>query len=217
MTKEQVYRCKNSRCALCVSESLREEQRSMNQEEMNDRRYVTNCNDDNCTICKSSEDIANLWDALRNEKEGYLGVEESEKRLQDYDKKADEALTEENGYIDMPTKPDKDFGPIAASITKATLANRYDIPTDALPDEMLDFINVIAMGAKKYKMNNWLEPNGRKCSEREMHDSMFHHLAESFSGFHRDVESGLDPLLHLACRSMMLYTRRMRGIRHEDD
>lgn len=88
-----------------------------------------------------------------------------------------------------------------------------------IPDEMYNFIKVVEFGvAKGYEPNNWLEPNGKRCSEKAMHDSMFHHLAESFSKDVKiDKESGLDPLLHLACRALMLYTRRQKGIVHGDD
>lgn len=92
----------------------------------------------------------------------------------------------------------------------------YDLPIDAVVPEMLDFFLIVAMGAKKYEMNGWLKPDGKKCSERSMHDSMFHHLAESSTGDMPDEESGLDPLLHLACRAMMLYTRRQRGIKYKE-
>lgn len=98
------------------------------------------------------------------------------------------------------------------------LQKLYQLPTEcAIPNEFFDFLKILSLGAKKYAPNNWLERDGKKSSEREMHDSMFHHLAESFAGQSTDIESGLDPLLHLACRALMLYTRRQRGIVHEAD
>lgn len=97
------------------------------------------------------------------------------------------------------------------------LSEKYGLPSAAIAPELLDLIKIIAVGAKKYTMNNWLLPNGKRCSEKDMHDSMFHHLAESFVGKREDVDSKLDPLLHLACRALMLYTRRQRGIVHEND
>lgn len=93
-----------------------------------------------------------------------------------------------------------------------TTNNEYEVPT-----EFADILDVMEMGAKKHGGNNWLNPNGRKSSLKDMHDSMFHHLAESFSGSRADAESGLDPLLHLACRALMTYTRIQRDIVHEDD
>lgn len=85
------------------------------------------------------------------------------------------------------------------------------------PEEMQDFIKVLQFGIDKgYEPDNWLLPNGKRCSEKDMHDSMFHHLAESFIKG-KDKESGLDPLLHLACRALMLYTRRQKGIVHDED
>lgn len=93
----------------------------------------------------------------------------------------------------------------------------YGLPLTAIQPEMFDFLKVVSVGAKKYSMNNWLEPSGKRSSEKDMHDSMFHHLAESFAGQRQDRDSGLDPLLHLATRALMLYTRRQRGIIHEDD
>lgn len=83
--------------------------------------------------------------------------------------------------------------------------------------EFLDFLKVLEFGARKHGDSNWLEPNGRKCSHKEMHASMFRHLADSSSGALEDHETGFDPLLHLAARAMMMYARRRRGIRHKDD
>ena len=86
--------------------------------------------------------------------------------------------------------------------------------------EFFAITEVLAMGAKKHGADNWLEVNGKKSDMKSMHDSMFHHLAESFSRVGgsvspkdcRDAESGLDPLLHLATRALMLYTRIQRGL-----
>ncbi len=94
-----------------------------------------------------------------------------------------------------------------------------------IPKEMDDWKKILEMGAKKHGANNWLDPDGKKSSEREMQDSMFHHLAKSFAssqefsprGFRFDKESNLDHLLHLACRALMLYTRRQKGIVHKED
>lgn len=81
-----------------------------------------------------------------------------------------------------------------------------------LPDEIYDFIEVMIHGAKKYEPNNWLKPDGVNSDHRSMHASMFRHLAESQVNLSKDSETGLDPLLHLAARAMMLYTRRQRGL-----
>ncbi len=83
--------------------------------------------------------------------------------------------------------------------------------------EFLDFLEVLQLGAKKYARDNWLLPDGKRSSHKEMHDSMFHHLAESFAGVTKDKESGLHPLLHLASRSLMSYCRQVRGIIHPND
>ena len=90
-----------------------------------------------------------------------------------------------------------------------------------VPVEMYDFKLPMIDGAIKHGGNNWLEKDGKKSSFKEMHDSMFHHLSESlsqgFSGKRGDKESGRDPLLHLACRSLMMYTRIKRNLKHSND
>jgi len=103
--------------------------------------------------------------------------------------------------------------------THTSLELVYGLPSEAIQPEMFDFLKVVAIGAKKYAMNNWLEADGKRSSEKDMHDSMGHHWAESMVGKGKalDKDSKLDPLLHLACRALMLYTRRQRGIIHEDD
>lgn len=83
--------------------------------------------------------------------------------------------------------------------------------------EFEDFKQILEFGAKKYGEGNWLNANGNKSSFKQMHDSMFHHLAESFAGCRADAESGLDPLLHLITRAQMMYTRLQRGITHKED
>lgn len=121
------------------------------------------------------------------------------------------------------------------ALLRRLIAERYELPIEAIQLEMLDFFEIVAMGAKKYALNNWLEPNGKKSSERDMHSSMGRHWAESQSGptirvvkgeygnvlrethSRADKESGKDPLLHLMCRAGMVYTRRKLGIVHEED
>lgn len=86
-----------------------------------------------------------------------------------------------------------------------------------LPEEFGHIKDVMAMGAKKHGDDNWLKPDGNKSSHKDMHDSMFHHLAESYNGSTADGESGFHPLLHLATRALMVYTRQQRAIVHKDD
>ena len=98
------------------------------------------------------------------------------------------------------------------------LEMKYGLPGGAIPLEMLDFLKVVKMGADKYAMNNWLEPDGHSSSHADMHDKMFHHLARSFANHNElDDESALDHLLHVACRALMQYTRRTCGIQHTAD
>lgn len=83
--------------------------------------------------------------------------------------------------------------------------------------EFFDMVQVLEFGAKKHGNKNWLSESGSKSSHKDMHASMFRHLAESSAGHREDVETELDPLLHLACRALMLYTRLKRGITHIDE
>lgn len=103
-------------------------------------------------------------------------------------------------------------------ILRELIAAKYDLPVDAVQLEMLDFFKIVANGAKKYSMNNWLRIDGKSTSETAMHDHIFHHIARSFAARHTlDNESGEDHLLHAMCREGMLYTRRKRGIVHPED
>jgi len=104
-------------------------------------------------------------------------------------------------------------------IVQNILGEIYDLPPEAIKPEFFDFLEIVSLGAKKYAMDNWLEEDGKRSSEKEMHDSMFHHLAESFVGGATalDSESKKDPLLHLQCRAAMLHTRRFRNITHLRD
>ena len=77
---------------------------------------------------------------------------------------------------------------------------------------MFDFVNVMIHGAEKYEPNNWLKPDGMCSSHKDMHASMFRHAAESYCHLREDHDSGLDPLLHLATRALMMYTRQQRNL-----
>lgn len=74
---------------------------------------------------------------------------------------------------------------------------------------------ILELGAKKYGMNNWLQTNGTKSSSEAMHNSMFHHIAQSYCGLLEDEESHEDPLLHATTRAMMMYVIRQKGIQHD--
>ena len=89
-------------------------------------------------------------------------------------------------------------------------------------DEFFDILKVLEFGIAKHGHSNWLEPDGKKSSFKEMHESMGRHWAESQvqgygNGGRGDKETGLDPLLHLAARSLMMYTRIKKGIVHPTD
>ena len=113
-------------------------------------------------------------------------------------------------------------------LLRTILGEEYNLPPDAIQPEMFDFLQVVAMGARKYEMNNWLEPNGKSTSNKDMFSSCSRHLAESYAGemldfetggliLPLDKESGLDPLLHVQTRCAMKYTRRKRGINNPND
>ena len=79
-----------------------------------------------------------------------------------------------------------------------------------IPEEFLHVNKVLAEGAKKYGANGWL--TGYHFNHKDNHASMSRHLAEAYNWKEKDEETGLDPLLHLAARSLMLYTLKQRGL-----
>lgn len=105
---------------------------------------------------------------------------------------------------------------IPGTVRNIDSAYAWSKPTD-LPREFEDYKEIIKHGEQKYGTLNWLEPNGKKSSLKDMHASMFRHLAESSAGIREDHESGLDPLLHLITRAQMIYTRIKRNIKHKED
>lgn len=95
----------------------------------------------------------------------------------------------------------------------------YD-PNDLWLPEFADILKVLEFGIEKHGYLNYLDEDGKKSSFEQMHTSMFHHLSESYARKQtnrHDKESGLDPLLHLACRALMCYARLNRGIIHPED
>ena len=85
--------------------------------------------------------------------------------------------------------------------------------------EMLDHFQPLIDSARvgKYPLNNWLEPNGRKCEAKVNLKSIQNHVDQEHEGIDRDIESGLPPRLHASCRLMMKHVRNKRGIVHEND
>ena len=72
-----------------------------------------------------------------------------------------------------------------------------------LPNEFQDVYKVLDLGALKYGANSWIR--GEHFNHRDNHASMSRHLAEAYNFKKEDEESGLDPLLHLACRLILWY------------
>lgn len=82
-----------------------------------------------------------------------------------------------------------------------------------IPEEwLIGLAQVLEMGAKKHGLNSWLDKNNKSLEHKANNASMNRHQAEHYCGKVKDYESGLDPLLHLATRSLMKYSRRVRGI-----
>jgi len=79
-------------------------------------------------------------------------------------------------------------------------------------DDFYDLVQVLEFGAKKHGAHNWLQPNGKKSSHKDMMASIFRHVAEGSVGHTKDHESGLHPLLHAACRCLMGYVRWKNGL-----
>jgi hypothetical protein len=86
-------------------------------------------------------------------------------------------------------------------------------PSDLWVPEFYDIELILQMGAKKYSPHDWEQEKGAVITHLNNHNSMFHHLAESYTGVTEDNESGYHPLLHLATRALMGYTRHKRGLK----
>lgn len=81
-----------------------------------------------------------------------------------------------------------------------------------MPPEFYDVMKIVEMGAKKHGKDTWLDKDNPSLETKANYASMCRHAAQSFCGEEIDEESGEDHLLHLACRSLMKYTRKKRGI-----
>src|SRR4029077_3564829 len=79
------------------------------------------------------------------------------------------------------------------------------------PPEFLDVLQVLEQASKsgKYKPNGWLK--GIKFKKINNINSMYRHLMAYNYGEVRDKDSGLHPLLHVACRALMQYTLDKRN------
>lgn len=83
------------------------------------------------------------------------------------------------------------------------------------PHFLMDMASVLKGGEEKYGERNWMKENGLPWEA--LSDSMMRHVLEFNSGESHDKDSGLHPLVHVACNAMMLYhydTHRARyGLR----
>lgn len=111
-----------------------------------------------------------------------------------------------------PTQPLVYSTPVIIGGDSTVYQRAYDLGVE-IPSEMMEFVEVMILGAAKYAPNNWLLPNGTNSDHRSMHASLFRHVAESSCGSREDKETKLDPLLHVACRALMMYTRIKRGMK----
>lgn len=85
----------------------------------------------------------------------------------------------------------------------------------SLPAEFYDILKVMEMGNAKHGQDSWLDPSNPSLQHKSNHGSLGRHVAEYYCGMTKDLESGLHPLLHVATRSLMAYTRWKRGIQDE--
>lgn len=89
--------------------------------------------------------------------------------------------------------------------------NSEAIVLPPLPPEFNDVVEIMRNGAAKHGEGTWLDKDNPSLQHKPNCASMFRHLADHHAGVEQDHESGLDPLLHLACRALMRYTRKKRG------
>lgn len=91
--------------------------------------------------------------------------------------------------------------------------------TVTIPQEMFDFLQVLQQAANsgKYVEDNWLQIDGKGMNRLHNGTSMQNHLNQYRQGASSDPDSGLDPLLHLAARALMAYTRKKKGLNHPLD
>ncbi len=78
-----------------------------------------------------------------------------------------------------------------------------------MPEEFNDVILVLMNGAKKYEAHGW--EKGIKFEKEANVASIKRHLSDFRLGKMTDDESGLHPLLHVACRALMQYTLNQRA------
>lgn len=98
-----------------------------------------------------------------------------------------------------------------------TITDDYALGREKLlPTEWLDVLKIDG-GNGKHEPGSWAKPDGATMSHKYTHNSMFHHLAESYCHNRIDEGTQLDHLLSIAFRALALYTRLQRGIKHPDD
>jgi hypothetical protein len=85
----------------------------------------------------------------------------------------------------------------------------------AVPGEFFDFLVIMQNGAEKHGKDSWMDVDNPSLQHKKTHDSLFHHLAESYTGLEADHDSGFHPLLHVMSRASMMYARHKGRIKTE--
>jgi hypothetical protein len=82
---------------------------------------------------------------------------------------------------------------------------------DMFHEVINDVSHVVVAGGEKHGYSSWKDEDNPSLQHMSSCDSLFHHLTEVRMGVEKDKDSGLDPMLHLITRAMMMYTRKVRG------
>jgi|SRR6185437_10659158 len=102
------------------------------------------------------------------------------------------------------------------NINRSTNAVSYITEMLKLYPEMLDVVQVIEAGRVKHG-DTWLNAEGATMSLKDNCASLQRHLDKKKKGILLDKDSGLDHDLHIACRALMSYVRKKRGLVHPKD
>lgn len=104
-------------------------------------------------------------------------------------------------------------------VTKKFVVTEQKKSTDKLnftlmPVEFDDIVLVLMNGAEKYEAHGW--ENGVAFEKDANLASIRRHENDYKAGIIVDKDSGLHPLLHVACRAMMQYTLDKRAKNDKD-
>ena len=84
--------------------------------------------------------------------------------------------------------------------------------TAMFANALKDMEKVVDFGGQKHGYGSWKDPDNPSLQRKANFASINRHISQGFCCDSRDLDTGVHHYLHAACRLLMEYERKVRGI-----